>query len=96
MNMTCGPCTVPSVCKKCYILLKKKLLHVKQRSKPSKIHSTGGVLVDLFNKTDLTASKPDLLCMLGNVLAISKLSKIVFVVKNTLYHLLYQADSYYP
>ena len=56
----------------------------------------GGVLVDLFNKTDLTASKPDLLCMLGNVLAISKLSKIVFVVKNTLYHLLYQADSYYP
>lgn len=48
-------CTVPSVCKKCYILLKIELLHVKQRSKPSKIHSTGGVLVDLFNKTRLNS-----------------------------------------
>ena len=37
-----------------------ELLHIKQSSKPSKIHSTGGALVDLFNKTDFTASKPDL------------------------------------
>ena len=52
----CGPCAVPLLL---LLLLKIELLHVKQNSKPSKINSTGGVLVDLFNKTDFTASKPD-------------------------------------
>ena len=56
----CGPCVVPSVCRK-FLLLKIELLHVKQSFEPSKIHSTGEVLADLLNKTDLTASKPDLL-----------------------------------
>ena len=55
-----GLCALPSVCRK-FLLLEIELLHVKQSSKPSKIHSTGGVLVDLFNKTDFTASKSDLL-----------------------------------
>ena len=48
----CGPCAVPSVCRK-FLLLKIELLHVKQSSKPSKIHSTGVVLVDLLIKPTL-------------------------------------------
>ena len=62
------PCTIR------FPLLKIELLHVKQNSKPSKIHLTGGVLVDLLSKTDFKASKPDLLSMLGNMLTISKLN----------------------
>ena len=75
-----GTSTVPSVCRK-FLLLKIELLHVKQSSKPSKIHSVGGVLVDFFNKTDLIASEPDLMSMLGNMVTISKLTKIAFVGK---------------
>ena len=61
-----GPCTVPSVCRK-FLLLKIVLVYVKQSAKPSKIHSTGGVLVDLFNKTGFTASKPHLVeCSVTN------------------------------
>ena len=67
----CGPCTVPSIYRK-FLLLKAELLHVKQSSKPSNIHSTGGVLVELFNRADLTASKLDLLLMLQNMLTISE------------------------
>ena len=78
-------------------MLKIELLHVKQISRPSKIHSTGGVLVDLFNKTDFTASKPDLLSMLGNMLTISKLNKIALAGKTCYsYYQLYQADGYCP
>ena len=55
-----------------FLLLKIELLHVNQSLKPSKIHSTGAVLIDLSNKTDFTASKLDLLSMLGNMLKISK------------------------
>ena len=47
-----GPSAVPSVCRK-FPLLKIELFHVKQSFNPSKIHSTGCVLVDLFNKIDL-------------------------------------------
>ena len=54
-----GPCTLPSVCRK-FLLLKIELLYFKQSSKPSEKHSFGVALVDLFNKTDFTASKPDL------------------------------------
>ena len=50
-----------------------------------KINSTGGVLVDLFNKTDFTASKTGLLSMLGNMLTISKLNKIALTGKNILF-----------
>ena len=59
-------------------------MHVPQSSKPSKIHSTGGVLVDPFNKTDFTASKTDLLSMLGDMLTKSKLTKTAFAGKNIL------------
>ena len=53
----CGPCAVPSLCRK-FLLLKIESLHVKQSSTPSKTQLTEGVLDDLFNKTDFTASKP--------------------------------------
>ena len=59
-----------------------ELLDVKQSSKPSKINSNGGVLVDLLNKT---ASKPDLLSMLENMWTVSKLTKIALAGKNTLF-----------
>ena len=78
-------------------LLLIELLDVKQSSKPSKMNSNGGVLVDLFNKTDFTASKPDLLSMLGNMLTISKLTKIALAGKNILFiYQLYKADGYCP
>ena len=67
--------------------MKIQLLHVKQSSKPSKIHSRGGVLVYLFNKTNFTASKPDFLLMLGNMLTISKLTKIALAGKNILFYI---------
>ena len=79
----CGLCAVPSVFRKPQ-LLRIELLHVKQSYKPSKIYLTGGVLVYHFNKTDFAASKPDLLSMLGNRLAISKLIKIAFSGKKIL------------
>ena len=63
---------VPSICRK-FLLLITELLHVKQSSKPFKIYSTGGILVDRFNEIDFTVSKPDLLSMLGNMLTVSKL-----------------------
>ena len=43
-----------------------------------------GVIVDLFNKTDFTASKPDFLSMPVNMLKIPKLTEIVFVGSNIL------------
>ena len=79
----CGPCAVPFVCKN-FLLLKIELLHVKQCSKLSKIHSTRGLLVGLFKKTDFTASKPDFLSMLDNMLTIPKLTKIALAGKNTI------------
>ena len=79
----CGPCAVPFVCKN-FLLLKIELLHVQQCSKLSKIHSTRGLLVDLFKKTNFRASKPDFLSMLDNMLTISKLTKIALAGKNTI------------
>ena len=64
--------------------MKIELSNVKQSSEPSKIHSTGGVLADLLNKTDLTASKPDLLSMLENTLLISKVTKTALAFKKHL------------
>ena len=72
----CGPCAVTSLCRK-FLLLKIKLLHVKQSSKPSFIHSTGGVLAELSNKADLTVSKPDLSSMLGNQKKVSIIYHVV-------------------
>ena len=46
------------------------------------MHSTGGVFVEFLNKTDLTASKPDFLSILGNMLIISKITKIALAGKN--------------
>ena len=49
----CGPFAVPSVFRK-FLLLKIKLLHVKQSFKPSKIHSIGGVLLQAGFETSET------------------------------------------
>ena len=54
-------------------IINNRIIHVKQSSKPFKIYSTGGILVDRFNEIDFTVSKPDLLSMLGNMLTVLKL-----------------------
>ena len=62
--------------------MKIELLHVKKSSKLTNMHSTGGVFVEFLNETDLTASKPDFLSILGNMLTISKITKIALAGKN--------------
>ena len=52
--------------------------------KLSKYIKTGGVLVKLFSKIDFTASKPDFLLILGNMLVILEVTKIGFVGKTML------------
>ena len=79
----CGPCIVPFVCKN-FQLLKIELLHIKQCSKLSKIHTIRGLLIGLFKKTDFTASRPDFLPMLDNMLTIPRLTKIALADKNTI------------
>lgn len=71
----CGSCAALSVCRKF------PLLQVKQNSKPTKRHSLGGILVDLLNKdfTDFTASRLDILLMLGNMLTMSKLKYYLYL-----------------
>ena len=69
------PCAVLSLCKKC-LLLKIELLHSKHNLRVSIMQAVGRNWFCLASRTLLTASNPDIISILVNIMIISKFTNL--------------------